>query len=151
MAATGKRGRRLMGEINVVPYIDVMLVLLIIFMVTAPLLTQGVQVDLPKAAANPVIDQKRQPLVVSIDREGRWYLNVGDHKTAPIEEAALSDGVRVVLGRDAQTPVLLKADQSVPYGTVVRTMVLLQHAGATRIGFLTDPPNTRAVGSPARN
>ena len=89
--------------------------------------------------------------MVSIDREGRWYLNVGDHKTAPIEEAALSDGVRVVLGRDAQTPVLLKADQSVPYGTVVRTMVLLQHAGATRIGFLTDPPNTRAVGSPARN
>jgi biopolymer transport protein TolR len=151
MAATGKRGRRLMGEINVVPYIDVMLVLLIIFMVTAPLLTQGVQVDLPKAAASPVIDQKHQPLVVSIDREGRWYLNVGDHKSSPIEEAALSEGVRVVLGRDADTPVLLKADQAIPYGTVVRTMVLLQHAGATRIGFLTDPPNARAVGRTVRN
>src|SRR2546429_9580096 len=76
MAQTS-RGRRLMGEINVVPYIDVMLVLLIIFMITAPLLTQGVKVDLPKAGAEPLEAQRLQPLVLSVDREGRLYLNIG--------------------------------------------------------------------------
>ena len=140
MKDSGKRGRRLMAEINVVPYIDVMLVLLIIFMVTAPLLTQGVQVDLPKAAATPLTEQKREPLVVSIDRRGRFYVNVGEAKQAPIDEATLGANVRVVLGRDALTPVLLKADQSVPYGRVIRAMVILQQAGAERVGFLTDPP-----------
>ena len=140
MKATGKRGRRLMGEINVVPYIDVMLVLLIIFMVTAPLLTQGVQVDLPKAAANPLTEQKREPLVVSIDRQGRLYVNVGEAKQKPVDEATLSASVRAVLGRDAQTPVLLKADPAVAYGRVVKARVLLQAAGAPRVGFLTDPP-----------
>ncbi len=140
MNSTGKRGRRLMAEINVVPYIDVMLVLLIIFMVTAPLLTQGVQVDLPKAAATPLTEQKHEPLVVSIDRRGRFYVNVGEAKQAPIDETTLGASVRTVLSRDAQTPVLLKADQSVPYGRVIRAMVLLQQAGAARVGFLTDPP-----------
>ena len=129
-----------MGEINVVPYIDVMLVLLIIFMVTAPLLTQGVQVDLPKAAATPVTELTREPLVVSVDRRGRFYVNVGEAKQQPVDEATLTGNVRAVLGRDAQTPVLLKADQSVPYGRVIRVMVLLQQAGAARVGFLTDPP-----------
>ena len=140
MKDNGKRGRRLMAEINVVPYIDVMLVLLIIFMVTAPLLTQGVQVDLPKAAATPLAEQKREPIVVSIDRRGRFYVNVGEAKQQPIDDATLGTNVRAVLGRDAQTPVLLKADQSVPYGRVIRAMVLLQQAGAARVGFLTDPP-----------
>jgi biopolymer transport protein TolR len=136
----GKRGRRLMGEINVVPYIDVMLVLLIIFMVTAPLLTQGVQVDLPKAAATPLTEQKHEPLVVSIDKRGRFYVNVGEAKQSPVDETTLETNVKAVLSRDAQTPVLLKADQSVPYGRVIRVMVLLQQAGAARVGFLTDPP-----------
>ncbi|HXQ31481.1 MAG TPA: protein TolR [Steroidobacteraceae bacterium] len=139
MPATGKRGRRLMGEINVVPYIDVMLVLLIIFMVTAPLLTQGVQVDLPKAAATPLTEQTHAPLVVSIDRHGRLYVNVGEAKQRPVDEQTLATSVRTVLGRAADTPVLLKADQSVPYGRVIRAMVLLQQAGAPRVGFLTDP------------
>jgi biopolymer transport protein TolR len=135
----GKRGRRLMGEINVVPYIDVMLVLLIIFMVTAPLLTQGVQVDLPKAKSTPLQDQKHEPLVVSIDRKGRYYVNVGESKQQPVDEATLANNVGAVLGRDAETPVLLKADQAVPYGRVIRAMVLLQQAGAPKVGFLTDP------------
>jgi len=146
--ASGKRGRRLMGEINVVPYIDVMLVLLIIFMVTAPLLTQGVQVELPKAAATPLTEQKREPLVVSIDKRGRLYVNVGEAKQQPVDEKTLGSNVKAVLERDAETPVLLKADTNVPYGRVVRAMVVLQQAGAPKVGFLTDPPGPSA---PAAN
>jgi biopolymer transport protein TolR len=148
MPASGKRGRRLMGEINVVPYIDVMLVLLIIFMVTAPLLTQGVQVHLPKAGATPLPDPKREPIVVSIDRAGRLYVNLGDDKSRPVDEVVLAERVRTVLGRDRETPVLLKADEGLAYGRVIRTMVLLQQAGASRVGFVTDPlaPPPRGAG-----
>jgi biopolymer transport protein TolR len=131
--------RRLMSEINVVPYIDVMLVLLIIFMITAPLLTQGISVDLPKANANPVENQKDEPLVLSIDRDGRFYLNIGDNTEAPVEDSVVLERVSAVIRRNADTPVLVKGDQSVPYGRVVVGAALLQQAGAAKIGFLTDP------------
>jgi biopolymer transport protein TolR len=136
------RRRRLMGEINVVPYIDVMLVLLVIFMVTAPLLTQGVEVDLPKAAAQPLEPalQDTEPLVLSIDADGRYFLSVGDDPDAPIESGQVVSLAAAVLRRGPTTPVLLNADQRVPYGEVVRAMVLLQEAGAPRVGFLTEPP-----------
>jgi biopolymer transport protein TolR len=143
-----RKRRRLMGEINVVPYIDVMLVLLIIFMVTAPLLTQGVQVELPDADAQPIdpeLLRDREPLVLSVDRDGRSYLNVGGDEDSPVGEAEVAKRARAVLARDAATPVLVKADERVPYGSVVRGMVLLQHAGATKIGFLTDPKAARAL------
>ena len=130
---------RLMSEINVVPYIDVMLVLLIIFMITAPLLTQGINVDLPKAAANPIENQKDEPLVLSIDKDGRFFLNIGDNPEAPIEDSAVLERVSAVLRRNADTPVLVKGDQSVPYGRVVVGAALLQQPGAGKIGFLTDP------------
>jgi biopolymer transport protein TolR len=133
-----------MGEINVVPYIDVMLVLLIIFMVTAPLLTQGVQVDLPQAASKPIPEPNRQPLVISVDRQGRYYVNVGEAKSRPVSEQELVRRVQTVLARDAQTPVLLKADQAVPYGRVVTLMSVLDQAGAAKLGFLTDPVSPRA-------
>jgi biopolymer transport protein TolR len=144
----GTKKRRLMGEINVVPYIDVMLVLLIIFMVTAPLLTQGVQVDLPDADASPIDAEdlrNREPLVLSVDREGRYYVNVGGNEDQPVDEATVLQRVQVVLGRDAETPVLVKADERVPYGRVVQGMVILQKAGARKIGFLTDPGAVRAL------
>ena len=137
-----------MGEINVVPYIDVMLVLLIIFMVTAPLLTQGVQVDLPDADASPIDAEdlrNREPLVLSVDREGRYYVNVGGNEDQPVDEATVLQRVQVVLSRDAETPVLVKADERVPYGRVVQGMVILQQAGARKIGFLTDPRAVRAL------
>ena len=137
-----------MGEINVVPYIDVMLVLLIIFMITAPLLTQGVQVELPDAAANPITPedlQNREPLVLSVDREGNYYLNIGGDEHQPIDEATVRRRVEVVLRRDALTPVLVKADERVPYGRVVQGMVILQQAGAKKIGFVTDPKAVRAL------
>ena len=147
MAANPRR-RKLMGEINVVPYIDVMLVLLIIFMITAPLLTQGVQVELPDANAlplDPELLKDREPLVLSVDRDGRYYLNVGDHEDAAIEAKEVARRAAAVLGRDKGTPVLVKADERVPYGRVVQGMVLLQQAGATKIGFLTDPKAVRAL------
>jgi biopolymer transport protein TolR len=140
--AQGKRGRKLMGEINVVPYIDVMLVLLIIFMVTAPMLTQGIKVDLPKAGAEPLTvkpKQNEKPLVLSIDAAGRLYLNVGDQPEAAIDEATLVARASAMLRRAPDVDVLVKGDASVAYGRVVSAMVLLQQAGASKVGFLTDP------------
>ena len=134
------RGRRLMGDINVVPYIDVMLVLLIIFMVTAPLLTQGVKVDLPRAAAEPLEPQKIKPLVLSIDRAGRLFLNVGGNPQAPLDENTVGLRAAAVLRHEPQTQVLVKADNAVAYGRVVQAMVVLQRAGARKIGFITEPP-----------
>jgi biopolymer transport protein TolR len=136
------RGRRLMSEINVVPYIDVMLVLLIIFMVTAPLLTQGVKVELPTAAAQPLDADflaRHEPLILSIDSSGRYFLNIGDHADRPLSAATLLARASAVLRRDQRTPVLVKADTKVPYGDVVRGMVLLQKAGAIKVGFITEP------------
>jgi biopolymer transport protein TolR len=138
MAQTS-RGRRLMGEINVVPYIDVMLVLLIIFMITAPLLTQGVKVDLPKAGAEPLEAQRLQPLVLSVDRAGRMYLNIGGNPAAALDEQTLAARATALLGREPDTPVLVKADSAVAYGRVVEAMVILQRAGARKVGFITDP------------
>jgi biopolymer transport protein TolR len=146
--ANGKRGRQLMGEINVVPYIDVMMVLLIIFMITAPLLTQGVQVELPDADAQPIdpeLLRDREPLVLSVDRDGRYYLNVGADEDAPVDETEIARRAGAVLARDAGTPVLVKADERVPNGSEVRGRVLLQQAGATKIGFLTDPKAVSAL------
>ena len=135
------RRRRLMGEINVVPYIDVMLVLLIFFMVTAPLLTQGIDVELPKAAADPIDTGKDdEPLVLSVDAAGRLYLSVGDDEDAPLDADRVVGLAGAVLRRKPDTPVLVKADRQVPYGRVVEAMVLLQEAGAQKVGFLTDPP-----------
>jgi len=128
-----------MAEINVVPYIDVMLVLLIIFMITAPLLTQGINVDLPNAPASPLDPGDNEPLVLSVDRDGKYYLNIGDNEDQPIDDATVVERASAVLRRNAQTPVLVQADESVPYGRVVTGAVLLQRAGAPKIGFQTDP------------
>jgi biopolymer transport protein TolR len=136
---TRNRGRRLMGEINVVPYIDVMLVLLIIFMVTAPMLSAGIQVELPKAAAEP-LPPDLEPLVLSIDAEGSMYLNIGDAKT-PQDADRVLEVVSAALRREPERPVLVKADRSVAYGRVVEGMALLQQAGAQKVGFATESPS----------
>ncbi|MDZ7643501.1 MAG: protein TolR [Woeseiaceae bacterium] len=145
MPASMKK-RKLMGEINVVPYIDVMLVLLIIFMVTAPLLTQGVKVELPKAGAEPIPDTSSQPpLVLSVDRDGNLYINVGDNEEKPASSADVVSRTAAVLRQRPETPVLVKADRNVPYGNVVGAMVLLQQAGADNVGFVTDPLDTYPI------
>ena len=156
--AGATRRRRLMGEINVVPYIDVMLVLLIVFMITAPLLTQGVKVELPQASADPIDEeflQKHEPLVLTVDVSGRLYLNMGKAQDQPASEVQVGARVAAVLRRDAKTPVLVRADAGVPYGTVVRAMALLQRAGAPKVGLLTDPVkppahSRREAAGPAR-
>ena len=141
-----RRKPRLMGEINVVPYIDVMLVLLIIFMVTAPMLTQGIKVELPKAGAEPLEpNEGKDPLILSVDVDGNLYLNVGDDEKSPLEPARVMQLTAVVLKRAPTTSVLVKADSRVAYGAVVAAMVLLQQAGAEKIGFLTDPADFELI------
>jgi biopolymer transport protein TolR len=138
---TPRRTRKLMSEINVVPYIDVMLVLLIIFMVTAPMLSQGIKVDLPRAAAEPIEPDDLEPLVLSVDPAGEMYLNLGDPQQALAPERLL-ELASASLRREPERPVLVKADRAVPYGRVVEGMVLLQRAGAKKVGFVTDPVAT---------
>jgi biopolymer transport protein TolR len=136
------RGRRLMGEINVVPYIDVMLVLLIIFMITAPLLTQGVKVDLPKAGAEPLDPQMLKnaiPIVLSVDRGGRLYLNIGGNPQMSLDPDIVAARTTAALRQNPERAVLVKADNAVAYGRVVQAMVILQRAGAKKVGFITDP------------
>jgi biopolymer transport protein TolR len=152
MTVALRRRKRLMAEINVVPYIDVMLVLLVIFMITAPLLKEGVKVDLPDAGAQPIDPEflaKHDPLVVTIDARGSLYINFGQNQDKPTSEATVSARTAALLRRDPQTPILVKADTTVPYGTLVRAMVLLQHAGAAKVGFLTDPVKPAARGGGA--
>ena len=138
--------RKVISEINVVPYIDVMLVLLIIFMVTAPLLTQGIKVNLPQAGAEPIADSSSlNPLILSIDAQGGLYINVGDDEEKPQDAESIVTRTRAVLNSQPTTMVLVKADRSVPYGNVVGAMVLLQQGGARNIGFVTDPLNTYPI------
>lgn len=139
------------AEMNVVPYIDVMLVLLVIFMATAPILTQGVTVDLPKAASTALKAADREPIIVSVNREGLYYLNIATNPDVPIEPQALSVRVAAELELARQSKqalnVLVKGDQGVEYGKVVMAMSLLKQAGATTVGLLTDSSNTKQVGA----
>lgn len=132
------RRRRMLAEINVVPYIDVMLVLLVIFMVTAPMLMQGVEVELPKADAAPVEDQDAEPLIVSIDSQGQLFLNLGANEKQVLELATVRQRVAAVLRRTPEKPVLVWGDRNVAYGDVVVVMTALQEAGAPSVGLVTE-------------
>ena len=137
----GRRERRRpMAEINVVPYIDVMLVLLIIFMITAPMLMQGVEVELPDAASEPVENQEDEPLIVSVKADGTYYINLGGTPEQPEQLAVIKDKVGKILKAKPKTPVLVWGDEKVPYGTVVVLMSELQQAGAKNVGLVTENP-----------
>lgn len=141
MAQQRQRQRRApMAEINVVPYIDVMLVLLVIFMITAPLLSQGVDVELPKADAKPMETKSEEPLIVTLDVMGNYYLNVGGKDEAIIDAGELRHRVEVVLRRQPKTQVMVRGDTAVNYGKMVELMVLLQKSGAPSVGIMTAPP-----------
>ena len=133
------RKRRSVSEINVVPYIDVMLVLLIIFMVTAPLLQQGVDVDLPNAPANPLDADSPEPIVVSVDKQGLMYLNIAIDPDASLAAVTLVNEIKAALSRQPKRPVLVRGDANGPYQHVVSTLVLLQQADVGSVGLVTDP------------
>ena len=137
------RSRRAVAEINVVPYIDVMLVLLVIFMATAPLLMQGVEVDLPKADASPVSDSDAEPLIVSIDAQSRLYLNLGASDDQALSMETVKQRVATVLKRNPEKAVMVWGDAAVPYGDVVVLMSELQEAGAPSVGLVTEAPARR--------
>jgi biopolymer transport protein TolR len=129
-----------MAEINVVPYIDVMLVLLIIFMVTAPMIMQGVQVELPHAKAKPVPPTDDKPLIVSIKADSTYYIDLGTKEQAQASTslADIADRVGKVLSAKPDTKVFIWGDRQVPYGNVVALMAALQNAGAESVGLVTD-------------
>ena len=136
-----RRSRRQIAEINVVPYIDVMLVLLVIFMITAPLLQTGVEIDLPDAAAAPINNegQEQEPLVLSVDSGGQWFLNVGDDPESALDQSEVQKLAAAVLRLDPTRRVLVAGDSSVDYGQIMQAMVTLQLAGAPEIGLMSEP------------
>lgn len=152
MALLKHRGgpRKPMAEINVVPFIDVMLVLLVIFMVTTPLLTQGVKIDLPKTEAKAIPPQQKEPLIVSVDAAGNYYLNISDKPNQPVTAQTLSYLVTQQLAPTAtsgdQRPVLVRGDKNSNYGKVIEAMALLQKAGAKSVGLITEPSQLDHIG-----
>jgi len=139
VARPNRRTRRKpMAEINVVPYIDVMLVLLVIFMITAPMLTQGVDVELPNANAAPIEDPQSDVLVASINASGEYFIDFGgEQNSLPLIE--LQDKVKKVIAQNPSLPVLVRGDRSVAYGDVIGLMVALQAAGVPNVGLVTEP------------
>ena len=135
----GKNG--LVADINVTPLVDVMLVLLIIFMVTAPMLTQGVKVDLPQTTSDPIqSDKDVESIIVSVDANGAYYVEIGDEGSDPMTLSDLRAQVSKILSQRASSEILVRGDENVTYGTVVRLMAELQGAGASSIGLITESP-----------
>ena len=138
-ALLNRRRRPFVSEINVVPYIDVMLVLLVIFIITAPLLSQGIQVKLPAISAKPLNLKSTEPIIISVDKEGRYYVNIAKRSDHPLTASDLITLLTPHLQDKKNRPLLLKGDEGVAYGKVVYAMSLLHQAGAESIGLLTQP------------
>ncbi|ACE84979.1 TolR protein [Cellvibrio japonicus Ueda107] len=131
--------KKLKAEINVVPLIDVMLVLLIVFMIAAPMMNQGIKVELPKAAADPVETKEDEPITVSIKKDGTFYIGVGGDPEKPRPLAEIKSLVSKILAEKPNTPVFVQGDKSVEYGAVVALMGELKMAGAPSVGLITEP------------
>ena len=137
---------RMMGEINVVPYIDVMLVLLVIFMITAPLLSEGVKVDLPSANAKPLdLKQDETPVILTVNTAGQYFLNIGDHTDKPLDSTVVVARVAAVLKLNPSVHLVVRGDKNARYEQVLDGMVLLQAAGAPAVGLETEPNNAPVV------
>jgi biopolymer transport protein TolR len=139
-----RRSKHLMADINVVPYIDVMLVLLVIFMITTPLMTQGVEIDLPKAQAKALSSENEEPIVISVNKEGQYFLNVAENPNKPMTSRALVNMVAAYLKLAQEghvtRQVMIRGDKEVGYGKVVSAMALLQQAGVENVGLITQTP-----------
>lgn len=141
-----RRSRRQVAEINVVPYIDVMLVLLVIFMITAPLLRTAIEIDLPDADVEATSASSNQsseePVVLTVNREGLWYLNVAEDPDKPIERASAQSTVSAIVRISPDRRVVVAGDTNAEYGQIMEGMVMLKRAGATAIDLITEPsPN----------
>lgn len=144
-----RQRRRAVAEINVVPYIDVMLVLLVIFMITAPMLTQGVKVELPTATTEPLDVEKSPPLIVSIDKEGHYFLNNENQQNEAISLnnllVSLLAEVKIATQQHTTRQVLVRGDKNVPYGRVIHLMAVLKNAGLSQVGLMTSPPSNQGT------
>jgi len=133
-------GRRLASDMNIIPFLDVMMVLLVVFMMAGPGFIQGLSVNLPKASAPPVKEAGPEPLVVSVDADELYYINVGGEDERPIPLGEIGDRVAKVVARNPGRPVLVRGDQEVVYGAVIRLMGTLSAAGVEDVRLVTDPP-----------
>ncbi len=138
--AIGSDSDRLMSDINVTPFVDVMLVLLIIFMVTAPMMVQGVDVALPEVSATPM-ETEKENLTVTIDREANIYIN-----DFQVRMDFLKEKLEKILGGKTEREVFFRADKDVPYGVVVGVMAEIKAAGVEKLGMVTDPFDDQAIG-----
>jgi len=134
-----RRRKRRMAEINIVPYIDVMLVLLVVFMITAPLINQGVEIDLPQAESEALSASEARPLVLEVDRGGLYYLDLGDGDNAPLDPEEVVTRAAAAIRRAPDLTVIVQADSSVQYQTVIQGIALLKRAGADTVGLATRP------------
>jgi len=134
-----------MAEINVVPYIDVTLVLLIIFMITAPLVTQSVQVELPKVASVVAEPSEDEPVNVTIDKQGQVYVDIGDNPEQPVDEASLVTRLSAVMKYKPNTQIYLSGDAGVNYGRVLEIFAALNSAGIGNVGLRSDPLDAKAA------
>ncbi|AJC48193.1 protein TolR [Allofrancisella guangzhouensis] len=133
------RKKRPMIEINVVPYIDVMLVLLVIFMITTPILTQGVKVDLPKAKSEKIPSTDSKPIVVTVNNQGAYFVNQGvSNPKAPLKSRELANVVISLSKQNPGKPVYVRGDSNANYGQVVKAMALIQEAGVDKVGLVTE-------------
>lgn len=132
--------RRLLADMNVVPYIDVMLVLVVIFMVTAPMLTEGLKVELPDASAEALNVNDEQPVIITVRRSGDYWLKQGDTADKPMSRELLLQTLQDIASREPHKQILLNGDRHVDYGQVVQLMATLQQAGLTQVGLLTETP-----------
>ena len=139
MPRTVHRKKRLMSDMNVVPYIDVMLVLLVIFMITAPLITQSVDVELPQVPSEVVPPTPEEPVIVSVDKQGRYYVDIGEKPDEPLDAETLANRVAAIVKYKPKTPIIVRGDRDVPYGQVVTLMAQLQAAGIKGVGLMTEP------------
>jgi biopolymer transport protein TolR len=135
------RNRGLISAINVVPYIDVTLVLLVIFMITAPLLSQGIVINLPDVPADPLDTARSDPLVLSVDSEGRFYLNFGGDAETALDEGSVVERAKVMLRRNADVPMFVRGDEGAAHGRVMRGFALLKQAGADQVVLVTELPD----------
>jgi len=133
-----RKQRKINAEINVVPYIEVMTVLLVIFMLTSPMLTQGVDVNLPQASTDPVETEDDEPIILTVDREGQYYINVGGDDETPVSREEVASRVGKVLASAPQKLLLVRGDKDASYDQVIQLMALLQDAGAQSVGLVTE-------------